>query len=104
MANLGKALVHLSTDTEWRDLSQAGAALQAAEALAGDSSDAGTGMLMNALSSLIDVENNISELNTKLSNSTSEIAGLKGDLETAAAEQTALNEALEKLKAITIGN
>lgn len=104
LANLGMALIHLSTDSEWRDLGQAGAALQAAEAIDNSANKVESGMLMNALSSLIGVETNISELNSKASNSRAEIVKLKSDLEAAHAEQVALNEALEKLKALTIGN
>jgi hypothetical protein len=104
LANLGMALIHLSTDSEWRDLAQAGAALQAAEGIESTSSSVESGMLMNALSSLIGVETNISELNSKASNSSAEITRLKSDLAAAKTEQDALNEALEKLKAITIGN
>ncbi|MFT5372478.1 MAG: hypothetical protein ACI9R7_002024 [Lysobacterales bacterium] len=96
--------MHLSTDSEWRDLGQAGAALQAAEAIDNSANKVESGMLMNALSSLIGVETNISELNSKASNSRAEIVKLKSDLEAAHAEQVALNEALEKLKALTIGN
>jgi len=104
LALLGQTLVYLSTDAEWRDLSEAGNTLQSAEGITVESGNVETEMLMNALSSLIGVETNISELNTKVANSSTEITSLKGDLESAVAEQDALNEALEKLKALTIGN
>jgi hypothetical protein len=103
LAHLGLAMIHLSTDAEWRDVAEAGNALQAAEAIE-NGDNAGAGMLMTALSALIGAENNISELNTKVGNSSYEIAQLKEDKETMQAEQDALNEALEKLKALTIGN
>ena len=104
LAHLGKALVHLSTDTEWRDVAQAGVSLQAAEAIEADSASVENGMLMTALSSLIGVETNMSELNTKVANSSAEIAKLKDQNASMQSEQDALNEALEKLKALTIGN
>ncbi len=104
LAQLGKALLFLSTDPQWRDMEKAAASLQAAEAVEGDPANPETAMLMNALSSLIGVEANISELNTKVSNATVEIARLKAQREALEAEQAALNEALEKLKELTIGS
>ena len=104
LALLGQALVHLSTDADYRNIDQAGSALQLAETMESNSASVETNMLMNALSALIGVEANISELNTKLANSSSEIAGMKQEREELVAEQDALNEALEKLKALTIGN
>ncbi len=104
LAFLGQTLVYLSTDAEWRDLGEAGIALQSAEAVTVESGNVETEMLMNALSSLIGVETNISELNTKLANSTSEVSALKDARTSLEAEQVALEEALEKLKALTLGN
>ena len=111
LAYLGNALVHLSTDPQLRDLDKAGQFLQSAEAVETENENVETSMLMNALSSLIGVESNISELNSKTSNSSAEIARLKEERDTlqaeltaSSAEQAALNEALEKLKALTIGN
>ena len=104
LAHLGKALINLSTDPAWRDLNAAGASLQAAEGISADSASVEYGMLMNALSSLIGVEKNISELSSKVGNASSENSKLKQELEAAIAEQDVLNEALEKPKALTIGN
>lgn len=104
LAHLGKALVYLSTDPHWRNLEAAGHSLQSAEVLESGNKNLETSMLMNALSALIVVESNISELDTKVANSAAEIARLKHQTETLKAEQVALNEALEKLKALTIGN
>ena len=104
LANLGKALVYLSTDSEWRDVAEAGNALQAAEAIQSDSQGVESGMLMNALSALIGSEANISELNSKVANSAAETRKVQNELDAAIVEQDALNEALEKLKALTIGN
>ena len=103
LAHLGRALIHLSTDPQWRDLDAAARNLQAAENMGG-SNEVEISMLMNALSSLIGVEANISELNTKVANSASEIARLKEERQALIADQAALNEAIEKLKALTIGN
>lgn len=104
LAHLGKALVYLSTDAEWRDLDEAGKSLQMAESIDMGSSSVETGMLMNAMSSLIGVESNISELDVKLANSTRENVRLKDERQELIAEQANLNEALEKLKTLTIGN
>ena len=103
LAHLGQALIHLSTDPQWRDLDAAAHKLQAAENLGG-ATEVEISMLMNALSSLIGVEANISELNTKVANSASEIARLKDERQALVANQAVLNEAIEKLKALTIGN
>ena len=103
LAYLGQALIHLSTDPQWRDLDAAARKLQAAESVDGPT-EVEIRMLMNALSSLIGVEANISELNTKVVNSASEIARLKDERKALIADQAALNEAIEKLKALTIGN
>ena len=59
---------------------------------------------MNALSALIGSEANISELNSKVANSAAETRKVRHELDEAIAEQDALNEALEKLKELTIGN
>ena len=104
LALLGKALVHLSTDAQWRNLDEAARLLQASEQMDNNGASVQTSMLINALSSLIGAEANNSELNTKVSNSSREIAQLKAEQEALVAEQSTLNEALEKLKALTIGN
>lgn len=111
LAHLGKAMVNLSTDPEYRDVKEAGMHLQAAEAIKGDSTAVETGMLMNAMSALVGVESNVMELNTKVANSSREIATLKAERdtlkagqETLTAENADLNQALEKLKALTLGN
>ncbi len=104
LAYLGKALVHLSTDSKWRSLDEAGRLLQSAEAIDADGTNVETQMLMNALSSLIGVEANISEMDAKVANSASEIARLKEEKSSLQEDQAALNEALEKLKALTLGN
>lgn len=104
LALLGQAMVHLSTDSEWRDMSLAAGALQSAEAIDAGSDQVASGLLVTALSSLMGVENNNSELSRKVANSASEIANLKGQNDVLQGEQDMLNEALEKLKALTIGN
>jgi hypothetical protein len=104
LALLGQAMVHLSTDTEWRDISLATGALQSAEAIDAGSEQVASGLLVAALSSLMGVENNNSELNRKVANGASEIAKLKDQNDVLQGEQDMLNEALEKLKSLTIGN
>lgn len=104
LAYLGQAMIHLSTDGEWRDMSLAAGALQSAEAIDSGSEQVASGLLITALSSLIGVENNNSELNRKVANGNAEIARLKDQNGVLQEEQDMLNEALEKLKALTIGN
>ncbi|NND43914.1 MAG: hypothetical protein HKN58_01225 [Xanthomonadales bacterium] len=103
LSHLGQALIHLSTDPRWRDLEAAAQHLQAAEELA-EGAGVETSMLITAMAGLVGVEKNISELNVKLANATAESARLKEEREMLLAEQSALNEAIEKLKALTIGN
>jgi hypothetical protein len=61
-------------------------------------------MLLNAMSALVGVEANISELNVKLTNATAEAARAKQERETLLTEQAVLNQTIEKLKALTMGN
>lgn len=103
LGHLGQALIGLSTDSRWRDLDAATRHLQAAEDLA-EGSSVETSMLLEAMSALVSVEANINELNTKLANANAESARLKNERDDLVAEQAALNEAIEKLKALTIGN
>ena len=103
LAHLGKALVHLSTDVQWRDVNKAALSLQAAESVDGAPSIE-TSMLINALSSLIGVEADISALNRQVSNSSVEIGRLKEERDNLIVEQQRLNDALDKLKSLTIGN
>ena len=77
--------------------------LQAAESVDGAPSIE-TSMLINALSSLIGVEADISALNRQVSNSSVEIGRLKEERDNLIAEQQRLNDALDKLKSLTIGN
>lgn len=103
LGHLGQALIRLSTDSRWRDLDAAKSHLQAAEELAGGAG-VETAMLLTAMSALVSVEANITELNNKLANANAESARLKDERDDLVAEQAALNEAIEKLKALTIGN
>lgn len=104
LAHLGKSLVYLSTDREWRDLDAAAMALQSAEDIPGGSNPVQHGMLVNAVSSLIGAEKNNAELKGKVNNAAYELGKLKEALENQDAEVATLNEALEKLKDLTIGN
>lgn len=103
LAHLGKALIHLSTDAQWRDVNKAALSLQAAESVDAES-NIETHMLINALSSLIGVEADISSLNRRVANSSVELGKLKEEREALLAEQDRLNAALERLKNLTIGN
>jgi len=103
LGHLGLAMIGLSTDSRWRDLEAAARHLQAAEELA-DGASVETSMLLTAMSALVSVETNITELNTKLANASAESARLKEERDDLLAEQAALNEAIEKLKSLTMGN
>lgn len=103
LGHLGQALIRLSTDSRWRDLDAATRHLQAAEELV-EGSSVETSMLLTAMSALVGVEANITELNSKLANANAESARLKNERDDLVAEQAVLNEAIEKLKALTIGN
>ncbi|MBT8062488.1 MAG: hypothetical protein KJO85_07370, partial [Gammaproteobacteria bacterium] len=76
LAHLGKALVYLSTDGQWRDVNKAALSLQAAESVEGNPSIESS-MLINSLSSLIGVEADITALNRQVSNSSVELGRLK---------------------------
>ncbi|NNL95685.1 MAG: hypothetical protein HKO64_08700, partial [Xanthomonadales bacterium] len=56
------------------------------------------------LSSLIGVEADITALNRQVSNSSVELGRLKQERDDLLAEQQRLNDALDKLKSLTIGN
>jgi hypothetical protein len=103
LSHLGLALIHLSTDPRWRDLDAATRHLQSAEDLA-EGASIEISMLLNAMSALVGVEANISELNVKLTNATAEAARAKQERETLLTEQAVLNQTIEKLKALTMGN
>ena len=110
LAWLGIALVRVSTDPDWRDPEAARVALQSAESTEGAPGIA-AGMLINALSSLILIEADMSavtrqQLNTayEAREAEAEINALREERDALLAEQERLNEALEKLKELTIGN
>jgi len=104
LAHLGKSLVYLSTDPNWRDLDAAALALQSAEGVTSNDNSVQLGMLVDAVSSLIGAEKNNSELMSKVNNAAYELGKLKEALEMQDAEVETLNDALEKLKNLTIGN
>jgi hypothetical protein len=114
LAQLGKALVYLSDDENWHSLENAKMALVAAGqvAPAGDGEFAiETDMLMDAVSAVIGTESKYVALQATSGDSNAQIARLKRERNTLTAErdelladQKALNEALEKLKQLTLGD
>jgi hypothetical protein len=110
---LGKALVYLSTDPDWRDLDKARAAVQSASDIStgNESQSAGVNFFGSAVEGHINAESDNAELNAKvtellreLEQSKSSLADLEAENKTLRAEQENLNVALEKLKELTLGN
>lgn len=114
MAYLGEALIYLSSDKQWRSLENAKMALRSAGQVA-PTEDEGflltTDMMMDAITISIGTESRYAELQSKSGNSSSEVVRLKAERDALLAENTklrkdqvALNEALERLKNLTLGN
>ena len=110
---LGKALVYLSTDRDWRDLGKARSAVQSAADLAsaGEAQSASVNLLGSAVEGHINAESDNAELNARINELLRELEQAKSSRESLAAEnrkllleQEKLNAALEKLKQLTLGN
>lgn len=114
LAHLGKALVYLGNDEQWHSLDNAKLALASAGQImpaAGEEFAPLTDLLMDAVTDVIGTESKYIELQSKTGNSGAELGRLKKERDTLKAErdallkeQKALNEALEKLKSLTLGN
>jgi hypothetical protein len=114
MANLGKSLVYLGNDKKWHSLENAKMALISAGQISpGDNEEfeIETDMLMDAISAVIGTESKYVVLKGKTSGSSTQVTQLKEEMavveaerDELIAEQKRLNEALEKLKELTLGN
>ena len=114
MAHLGRAMVYLGNDENWHSLENAKMALMSAGQVTpedGEEFAVETDMLMDAVSAVIGTESKYSVLMAKSSGSGGQNAELRRELDAVKAErdelveeQKMLNEALEKLKELTLGN
>jgi len=114
LAHLGKALVYLGNDDNWHSIENAKMSLVSAGQVAPDGSEefsVETDLLMDAVSAVIGTESKYIVLQSKSGSSGAQVTELKRELDTLKtereellAEQKALNEALEKLKELTLGS
>lgn len=114
VAHLGKALVYLGNDENWHSVDNAKLSLVSAGQVAPDDGEefaAETDLLMDAVTDVIGTESKYIELQSQTGDSSAEVAQLKRERNALAAErdelleeQKALNEAIEKLKQLTLGN
>jgi len=113
MAHLGQALVYLGNDENWHSIENAKISLMSASSVApeGDEEFAvETNLLMDAISAVIGTESKYAVLMAKSDGSGTEntelrreIDSLKAERVELVAEQKVLNEALERLKELTLG-
>ena len=114
LANLGKSLVYLGNDKKWHSLENAKMSLISAGQVApldNEEFEIETDMLMDAISAVIGTESKYVVLKGKSSGSNTQVTQLKEEMaaveaqrDELIAEQKRLNEALEKLKELTLGN
>jgi len=113
LAHLGKVLIYLGTDNNWHSLENAKMSLIAAAGLAAGGAKFAleTDMLMDAISVAIGAESEHQQLQAKSSRASLEVVQLRRqndalltERDELRKEQKVLNEALEKLKNLTLGN
>ena len=114
LAHLGKALIYLGSDTNWHSIDNARIALKAAGSVvpgSGEEFTIETDMLMDSVAAQIGSESNYLEMKSKAGTARAEITRLQKERDALVQErdgllkeQQALNEALEKLKNLTLGN
>ena len=114
LAHLGKALIYLGSDESWHSLDKAKMALNSAGSVMPESDEEfaiETDMFMDSIAAQIGSESQYLELKEKSGGSSAEIARLKKERDALAQERDALlkeqqtlNEALEKLKNLTLGS
>jgi len=114
LAHLGKAMVYLGNDVNWHSMENAKMSLISAGQVAPDENGEfapETDLLMDAVTAVIGTESKFVTLQAKTSGSNSDVEQLRRERNALEAErdelleeQKALNEALEKLKQLTLGN
>jgi len=114
LAHLGKALIYLGSDKNWHSIDNANMSLNAAGSVVpegGAEFAIETDMLMDSIAAQIGSESEYQVLKAKTGNSKAEITRLQNERDALAQErdellkeQQALNEALEKLKNLTLGS
>ena len=114
MAHLGKAMIYLGNDENWHSLENAKMSVIAAGQVAPPDNEEfaiETDMLMDAISAVIGTESKYAVMQGKSGASGAEIGQLKKEIVTLEterddllAEQKRLNDALQKLKELTLGN
>lgn len=114
LAHLGAAMVYLGNDANWHSLENAKMSLVSAGQVVPDAYEEfnlETDLLYDAISSVIGTESKYVVLQSKSGSSGAEVTQLKqerdaleAERDELLAEQKNLNEALEKLKQLTLGN
>ena len=114
LAHLGKALVYLGDDESLHSIENGKMSLISAGRVAPKDNEEfaiETDMLMDAVSEVIGTESKYMVLKGKANGSNAQLTGLQQELDAVEAErdellaeQIILNEALEKLKQLTLGN
>lgn len=114
LSHLGKALIYLSSDKNWHDIENAQTSLSAAGSIVPANNEEfsiETDMFMDSIAALINSEADYTELKTNSGGSKAEVSRLqKQNAELVAErdkllkEQKILNQAIEKLKNLTLGN
>lgn len=114
MAHLGKALIYLGKDANWYSVDNAKLAITSAGEVVPDARSefaVETDMLMDAVLDLVGTESELAALQAQSAGSKGEVAALRRERDALQQErdalleeQKALNEALEKLKNLTLGN
>jgi len=113
LAHLGKALVYLGPDENWHSVDNAKLSLMSAGQIAPEGKQefsVETDLLMDAVSAVIGTESKYAVLAAKTNDSGGEVKELRRELDAVKsernellAEQDVLNEAIEKLKVLTLG-
>lgn len=114
LAHLGKALVYLGPDADWHSVDNAKLSLVSAGQVAPSDTEEfsiETDMLMDAITAVIGTESKFAVLAAKTQGDGNESTELKRELDSVKserdaliAEQKRLNDTIEKLKALTLGN
>jgi len=114
LAHLGQAMVYLSYDEDWNSVKNAKEALGKAAKVplaAGESLDYETDMLMEAVLALIDSQSAYETIKSQSGDSGYQISQLKKgnqalelEVDALKKENKNLNDALEKLKKLTLGD